>query len=320
MATVATFNPVLTGVLVKQFIGNTGNLVFPVIAPIFNTALQNAKYPVWSIKNDVSTPRIKKRAFGDGFNRVGFDISDDSYACSERGLESPVDDSFRAVYQNQFDADMAAVARITRSITLDQELRTKEKMDAAATAGAITVADAPTIKWDAASCTPVKDVKKAKNAFAKRNGAEPTHLILPRSVAEALEETEDVRSRIRYTGQVEALNISTGTLQRVLAEVFGIANIFIAGGLRNTANEGQDLNIDYIWGKDAFMAYCPGGALDTPNFMRTFTFNGASPENQSSIFTYRDEPKKSDVHRGTIYTDEKITGQRLCTKIPSCIG
>lgn len=323
MASVATFNPVLTGVLVKQFVANAGGLVWPVLAPVFNTVLQSAKYPVWPVSNDVNVPILKPRSYGDGYHRASFDLSDDSYSCTNRGLEVPIDDDFRAVYQNQLDADMAAVGKINNTVTINQELRTKAAIDAAVAASLITVATTPSVKWNATSGTPtpVKDVKAAKNAFAKRNGAEPTHIIIPRAVAEALEEDSDVLERIKYTGAVDAANIGNGTLQRILAEVLGIQNVVIAGKLRNTATEGQAISLDYIWGKDVYLSYSqPGNDLSLPNAMRTFVLNGQSPETTMGVFTYRDETHSSDIHRGKVFTDEKITGARFLTKIPGCIS
>jgi hypothetical protein len=323
MATKAVFNPVLTGFAVQNFKQLGSVFVAARLAPIFTAALSSAQYPVFDIKDSVALPRLEVRKPGSAYKRISVGLSKDSYSTQDRGIEGTVDDNTRKIYKLQIDIQKATVAKTQLTIMHDWDWRVKEMIDAARAASTITVASTPTTKWGASGSTPIKAIKAAKNAFFLRTGQNPNTITLPRAVAEALEENSDILSRITYTGRTQpiAVNIEDGTFASVLSQVLGIPNVIIAGGIYNSANEGQDINLDYIWGKDVILSCSqPSNDLTVPNLARTFVFDGVTPEDQTSVFEYRDENVKSDIYRISHFTDEKITGAILGTVIPDVIS
>lgn len=62
--------------------------------------------------------------------------------------------------------------------------------------------------------------------------------------------------------------------EQILAAVFGVSEVLVAGGLVNTAAEGLSLNPASIWGDTVILAHVESAQdLSAPNFGRTFAWS-----------------------------------------------
>ncbi len=291
-----TFNPVMSGVATR-FMQDSAGFVGLRLFPAFNTALQAANYYVFDKSNMLDTPTDLRRAQSSVAKRIAMKLSSDTYSTKEYMLEGPVDDRERRKYQNQFDLDAAVVRRVLSGVMLNHEIRVHDLV----TNTSLIPNSSPSIKWDGTNPTPIQDVDVAREAIHSATGLEANTMVVSRSTFNVLKELSVILDKIKYTER----GIVTPDL---LAAVFGVQRFIVAGGLINTANEGQALTIASLWGDDVVLAHVETAQdLMAPNFGRTFVWT-ESQVGAATVKTYRDDPRHSDIHNVQQDTDEKLVG------------
>lgn len=293
----ATANPVLTKTL-NKFMQDSNVFVANRLFPVFFTGEQSAAYYVSDTENALSVPKNIGRAPSANYSRSMQKLSDDTYNCKEFGHEEPVDDRERKKYSAAFNADLAATNRLGRVLMFNREFRARDK------ALTIPYTSSPGTKWDANGATVIKDVDAAKEVVFNNCGMEANLLVLPRVVFNKIKRLAEFIDLIKYTQK----GIATEVL---LAELFGIDEVIVAGGIENKANEGQAVNPGQIWGDNVVLAHVdPSQDLQAPNYGRTFAWTGETGggDNLAIVESYREETKRSDVHRARQDVDEKVTG------------
>lgn len=292
----ATVNPILTTTAVK-YMHNANEFAGRALFPMFMTNEQAANYYVFDRENALNIPKDIQRAPGSHYSRSVMKLSDDAYACKEYGHEEPVDDVEKAKYASALDADRASVTRSTSIVAINHEIRCYNL----ATGGGVT-SSSPSIKWDAASADPIGDVDAAREIIHDNCGLDANVMVIPRDVYNVLKELDVIVNKIRYVQK----GIMTPDL---LAPIFGVDRVVIAGLVTNGAAEGQTISPAKIWGDSVVLAHVNTMQdLKAPNFGRTFNWAKMSGANGIQVKSYRDEPINSDVHRAAQYTDEKLVG------------
>jgi len=289
-------NPVLT-YTAARYMRNPAGFVALRLAPLFLTGEQSASYYVFNAENMLNVPTDLRRAPSSGYKRSKMVLSDDTYSCKEYGIEEPVDDRERKKYASALDADTAAVKRAVDIIRINHEIRVRDL----ANSGSVTSSGVGT-KWDAANSTPVKDVKAACQVVRKACGQKPNLMVVNEDTFDVLAEHPTVLEKIKYTqrGVVTA---------EILAAVFGVREIAVAGQAINTANEGQAQSINDLWADNVILAVTDASAdLQALNFIRTFGWIGEVGPDGVLVESYREDPTRSDVHRARQDTDEKLVG------------
>ena len=296
MKAAATANPVLTQTATK-FMHNANEFVGRVLFPFFFTGEQAAQYYVFDRENALNIPTDIQRAPGTGYSRSVMKLSDDSYACKEYGHEEPVDDIEKAKYASALDADRAAVVRGTNIIMVNHELRSY-----ALATGAGVATSSPGTKWDAAGGDPIGDVKASREVIHDNCGMDPNLLVIGRDVFNVLSELDVILQKIKYVQK----GIVTADL---LAPIFGVDRVVVAGVVKNNAAEGQTISPAKIWGESVVLAHVNSAQdLKAPNFGRTFAWNKNTGRNGVLVKSYREEKINSDIHRVTQDVSEKLVG------------
>lgn len=295
----ATANPVMTGVA-QKYIVDARNFAAKRLFPVFRSGEQSAKYYVLNEENLLNIPRNIQRAPGTNWSRALMKVSDDSYSTIQYGHEEPVDDRERRKYATYFDADAAATRRATNVVIINAEIRVKTK----ATDAAVPTST-PATKWNAAGSDPIADVDTAKTNIVKNCGMEANILVTNRDVFNVLKEHTKVLDKIKYSER----GIIT---QDILAAVFGVEEFVVAGALENTAQEGQAITPNFIWGDIVILAHRESAQdLMLPNFGRTFAWVGGEVGAEGvAVQSYREDPISSDVHRVFEDVDEKLVGAK----------
>lgn len=117
--------------------------------------------------------------------------------------------------------------------------------------GGAAAADAGTKKvkyWDDTTSDPVGDIKKRCTDIQETTGKRPNTLVIGQRVFDALSEHPDVLDRIKYT-ETGVVTIS------LLASLFNVERVLIAGAIKNTAQKGQAAQMEFIFGKNALLCY-----------------------------------------------------------------
>lgn len=292
----ATFNPILTTTAVK-FMQNAKEFAGSALFPTFLTGERAANYYVFDRENFVNVPKNIQRAPGSAYKRTQMVLSDDSYSCKNYGVEEPIDDSEKANYASALDADKSASARATSIVALNHELRCYDKATSAA-----VPSSTPSTKWDQAGATPIADIDAAREIIHTNCGMDANTLVMSRDVFNVLKERADILDKIKYTQK----GIITADL---LAAVFGVDRVVVAGAQINTAPEGQTMAVSKIWGDSVVLAHVNTAQdLKAPNFGRTFNWAKESGTNGIQIKSYREDNIDSDIHRACQHTDEKLIG------------
>lgn len=308
MTSKATANPILTQTAVK-FMHNAKEFAGSALFPIFLTGEQAAQYYVFDRENALNIPKNIQRAPGTGYARSLMKLSDDSYSCKEYGHEEPVDDIEKAKYASALDADNASVTRSTNIVLVNHEIRSH----ALATGSGVT-SSTPGTKWDAADPDPVGDVDAAKEVIHDNCGLDANTMIISRDVFNILKELSVILDKIKYTQK--------GVLTpELLAGVFNVENLVVAGTVTNSAAEGQTISPAKIWGDSVVLAHVNKAQdLKAPNFGRTFAWSKFTGRKGILVKSYREEKINSDIHRATQNTDEKLVGAECGYHLSDVLG
>jgi hypothetical protein len=291
------FNPVLT-MTAQKFMQDSTAFVGRRLFPLFFTALQSANYYVFNRENLLNAPTNIRRAPGSHYTRHPMTLTGDSYSCQNYGVEEPVDDEERAKYGSAVDADNAAVRRGVNTILINHELRVRDKIYNASGIPTST----PGATWDDPAATPVQDVRVMKEGIYSNCGMEANVLCMNRNVFNALCDCPQILDRIKYSER----GIIT---EQLLASLFGVAEVLVAGGVVNSAAEGLTLNPSSIWGSTVILAHVESAQdLSAPNFGRTFAWSQFTGPDGLQTFTYRQDEIDSDIHRVRQHCDEKLVG------------
>jgi hypothetical protein len=319
--TTSTLNPILTKIA-NQFMRDPKGFVADRLSPPFPTALQSANYYMFGADELANVPILRPRAPGSGYPRITSVLSNDNYYCQNYGLEGLVPDEERAKYGAFFDADVAKVRKIVDTVRVNREIRlqtlvTNPNLVSYAGVGA---------KWDDPTSSPKDDVDAAKEFIRLNSGMEVNVMVIPNPVFLKLQEHPKLLDLFKYT--------SSGLMNEdKLANYFGLpqGGLVIAKAVQATNLEGQVFTPADIWGHNCILGHAESGDdLELPNFSRTFYWtaftspvtpatggtgpgmaagSGGGPD-LIEIMDYRDETKKSDVHRGEHYVGEKIVGAK----------
>jgi hypothetical protein len=330
IATNATLNPILTKIA-NQFMRDPKGFVGTRLAPPFPTALQSATYYMFGAEELANVPVLKPRAPGSGYPRLVSSVSNDNYYCQNYGLEGLVPDEERLKYGAYFDADLAKVRKIVDTIKVNHEMR----VHTLATNTALVPYAGVAVKWDDGASNPKDDVDAAKEYIRLQTGMEVNRMVISNAVFLKLQQHPRLVDLFKYT--------SAGLLNEdKLASYFNLpqGGLAIAKSVLATNLEGQTFTPADIWGHDCVLAHVEEGEdLELPNFARTFYWTAfTSPVTQATggtgpgmvaggggpdliqIMDYRDETKKSDVHRGEHYVGEKVVGKNAAFYLQSVLS
>lgn len=244
------------------------------------------------------------RAPGAGYRRGDFQFDKFSYSTDEHGWEEPMDDRIIAMYRDLIDAEQIHAQRAMGFVQRNYEIEV-----AAAVFNATTWTNnttAITHEWDdATNAVPITNVETAKRAILLASGQDANALVCTRNQAFNALQTAQVVDRLKYSGHIDPKKFVNYT-EADLAAVLGIDQVIIAGGLKDTAKEGQDFSGSMIWSEEYAMV-CRVATTDDPSEVcigRTYMWTGDSYAGSGSdeaiaviVEQYRDDTVRGDVIR-----------------------
>jgi hypothetical protein len=279
--------------------GFISNQVFPVVE-VAQQSGNFGKIPVEQLLQSRDT----KRAPGSGYARGNFTFDDATYACQEHGAEEPVDDREAAMYRDYFDAELIASQRAYSAVLRNAEQRVADALFNPSTFTPTSVSN----EWDdATNATPLTDVEAAVQSIYDASGLWANSLIINQKVFRNLRNCDQIIDRINSAGAGSPSKASDVTMQ-MLAEVFALDRIIVAGASKNTAKEGQDASISQIWSGEYAMVAKLATSSDfrEPCVGRTFHWSADGSSIGGTVETYRDESVRSDITRVRHDVDEIV--------------
>ena len=304
-SSLATLRPDLAASLEEfDLESNYGGFIGSQVFPVLNVAERSGNFgiiPIEQLLQEADT----ERAPGTGYARGKWKFETGTYTTAEHGWEEPVDDNEAAAYGNYFRAEVVATARARAHVLIN-----KEKRVAAAVFNATTYASQKTTitnEWDdAAAAIPINDVETAVRAVYNRSGLWPNCLIMNRLVFRNLRLCDQIREELTASGAGQSALQSEIAIQQ-LQKAFDLPYILVAGGIRNSANEGQAATIAQIWDSEYAMV-CRIAMSDDfrePCIGRSFHWGGDGSSPDGTVESYRDEAIRSDIIRCRHQMQEK---------------
>lgn len=283
--------------------GFVGTRVLPVVE-VGLQADNPGKVPLEQLLQENSTAR----ASGANYNRGSFKFETFSYATEENGFEEPIDARDEKRYMHIIDAERVASARALAQVMRGHEKRVADAVFNTSTWTGASLTTAIVNEWDdATNAVPVTDVEAAVRKIYDGSGLWANALVINRKVFRNLRNCDQITDRIASSGAGSAIKASDITAE-MLAQVFDLDFVIVAGSSKNTAKEGQAASVSQIW-SDEYAMVC---RVATTNDIReacigrTFHWSEDGSVIGGAIEEYYEEQTRSRIIRVRHDTDEVI--------------
>ncbi len=212
------------------------------------------------------------------------------------------------MYADYFDVEVICALRARSAVMINAEQRVADAVFNTTTWSGGALTTAVTNEWDdAPNATPITDVEAAVQKVYDGSGLWANALVINRKVFRNLRNCDQVIERINSSGAGSPSKPSDVT-EAMLAAVFDLPNIIVAGGSKNTAKEGQAATPGQIWSGEYAMVCVVANSNDMrqPCIGRTFHWSADGSSITGTVETYRDETIRGDVVRIRHDVDELL--------------
>lgn len=260
-------------------------------------------------KDDFYRDDVKLRADGTESAGSGFKLSTDPYFADVWAYHKNVSDRQRANADEAIQPDRSAVQFVTQKHLIRRE------RDWALTFFGPTIWDTdvtPSPLWDAASSTPIEDIRTGIRTVHENTGFRPNKMVLGRVAWDALQDNDDMLSRI--TGGATTA-IAAKVMLSLIAGLLELEQILVMDGVVNVSVEGAATQTtQFIGGDHALIYYAPNSAgLEDVTAAANFNWTGllGNSPNGMRIKRFRMEALASDRIEGEMAFDHKLVGSSL---------
>ena len=216
------------------------------IMPIVPVKKKSDIYYIYDSKADRFRIPKTLRAPRSDSRTVDWKVTTDGYVCDEHALNSLIDDIERDNADKPLNLEVDTVEFLTDIVTLGLEMRIKDMIEASLTANAPT--NGLWSDYTTETIDPIADIEIAKAAIHAVIFREPNLLLLGKAVYDKLKHHPKILELIKYSQK----GVLTTDL---LASLFGIEKVIVGEAGYNTAKEGKTAVLNYLWGKNAILAY-----------------------------------------------------------------
>jgi len=283
---------------------NEMNMIGLDVMPTLDVALQSGIYPqiqIESLLRAVSTARNSNGTYA----QSDFKFTTGTYATTEHGLEVPVDERNKRLYQNLIDSELIAARLSRHGLLINQEVRIANLLFDTATFTPTNAA----VSWaTTASAKPLDDVE-ARVQSLYSNGIIANTLVISWKTFRDLRNTSQIIDRITASGAGQPAKPEDITVQ-MLATVFALEKVLVGAAQYNSATEGQTPSISPVW-SNGYAAVCRtasgnGATLEDPCVGRTFHWSADGSQIGGTFESYYSPEKRGDVVRNRMETQEKV--------------
>jgi hypothetical protein len=279
------------------------------VAPVVDVSLQAdapGKVPLESLLFQGDTKRNDKG----NYNRGSYKFETFSYATKENGWEEVVDEREKNRYRFLIDAEAIAASRAMDVVLRNQEQRVANMIFNATTWNGAALTTAIVNEWDKnhkTNATPIQDVEDAVHKVYNASGLWPNALVINRKVFRNLRNLDEIMDRVASSGAGDPSKPSDIT-EQMLAQVFDLEFVIVAGSSRNNAAEGQNASQVQIW-SDEYAMVCK---VATSNDMReaciarTFHWSDDGSSIGGTIEEYEEAQARGKIIRVRHDTDEVV--------------
>lgn len=274
--------------------------------PVMNESDKYAIYPAGYFWRD----EAEVRALGGRPVQVGYKVENGQYLAEEWAIEHTIDDRQRRNAASPFDLDETGVELLEGKQMIREERIWVQKFLQPDVWTFDQVGGTDFTPFNDAASEPISVVDDYKIRMQRATGKRPNTLVLGAQVHAALRSNPDIVDRIKYTQRgIASLD--------VLAAVFEVDRVVVAGAVYNAAQEGAADDFEFIADENAMLlAFVERGPrMNAPTAIARFGWTGLIPgaTNQFGgvITRGRDDRAYSDwIHSRNAY-DYKLVSADL---------
>ncbi len=258
--------------------------------PDFPVSKQNDRYPIFGFERFKSYNT--ERAPGSEANEMpGWRMSNDEYYCDGKAQKQLIPDELRAKWDFSTGPEVFTTETLADIIDKQRELQVFNLIMNSASVPSTTLTG--TAQWsDFQNSDPVAAITAQRSTILLSSTKEPNTLLLGYPVWLQLIQHPIILDRFKN----HALPLGYPTDQQ-LAGLFNVDNFIVAKALYDTSQQGIAHNLNYLWGKNAILAYVPNGQgqmMITPG--TTFRWLYGVPQNGGMLVKrYRVEERSGDM-------------------------
>jgi hypothetical protein len=309
IGSLATQRPDLATFLEFDLESERAGYIATQVLPVMSVASQAGNFGKIPLEQ-LLQQRETKRSPGAGYARGNWTFDKATYATEEHGAEEPVDDREAKMYAEYFDAEQVSTMRAFSSVLRNAEERVASAVFNATTWTGGGLTTAVSNEWDSnhtANAVPITDVEAAVNKVYDGSGIWPNALIINRKVFRNLRNLDQIIDRIESAGAGNPSKPSDIT-EQMLAAVFDLDFVIVAGTSKNGAKEGQAASPTQIWSSEYAMVcrIATGNDMREPCIGRTFHWSNDGSSIGGTVESYRDEVIRGNVIRVRHDVDEVI--------------
>jgi hypothetical protein len=289
------------------YIQSANNFIATKVSPIVPVDHKTDKYYTYT-KADWLRDEAKPRADATESAGSGWGMSTGSYSCDVFALHKDIGDQVRANADAGINLDADAARFLAQRMLLRQEIQWVTDMF---TTSVWATDLTPTNLWsDFAASDPIEDIETGKETIISTTGQEANTLVLGYQVARKLRNHPDIIDRLKGVMAVTGNTVNDA----MLAQIFGVKNVYVAKAIKNTAVEGETAAYSFVMGKHALLLHVaenPG--LLIPSASYTFSWRGVSMGLGADIGTktFRLEALAADRVESQIAFDNKVVATDL---------
>ena len=241
----------------------------------------------------------------------GYNVSQDAYSCNVYAIRKDVGDQVVANSDNPLNPFADATRFVTQKMLLKQEAEwvadyfTTSKWATDKTGGTHFT------QWsNYATSDPISDIEAGKETILNNTGFLPNALVMGYQTFRILKHHPEIVDRMKYTTPVVNSTVS----EMLLAAMFGVANVYVARGVKNAAVENATDNYSFFHGKHALLCYVePRASLLTPTAGYTFMWRGVSDGLGANvgITRFRMDHLRAERIEAQMAWDNKLVGSQL---------
>jgi hypothetical protein len=276
------------------------------VLPVIDVAVQNGVFPRMRLEDMLQEHNLA-RTSGAGYQRTSGRFEDDDFKTREYGVEEVVDDRDNALYSEWFDSEVWAVQRAVDRLLRHAEYRIAQAVFNTSTWTGSALTTSVGTEWSTISSDPILDIDNARKKVYDGTGLWPNTLIINRKVYHNLRRNTKVIDAIEASGAGVSAKQSDISPE-LLAQVFDVTRVLVAGASRNSANEGQAASIGQIWSSEYAMLCVTSGSGDIrqPCIGRTIHWGADGSSLGGTVETYEEIQTRAHIVRVRHEVQEKI--------------
>ena len=266
--------------LTLAYVQEQTNFIADKVFPTVGVQRQSDKYYIYDRANMNRSGDVKKLAPRTEVNRIGMEISNDSYFADVFGLGMDFDEQTLANEDAMLEIRAAGAQTIINRLMIHRE---EQFADSFFSAGIWATDNTPSNLWsDYTNSTPLTDVTTARRVMQLGSGGfKPNTMVVGKEVRDILINHPDVLARLNGGATVTNTALITDAK---LAEIFEVENFYVMEAVKNGAVEGLAESNAFIGGKNALLVHTPRSAgLMTPAAGLTFAWNNIPGVNNLGV-------------------------------------